>query len=181
MPADATATPAYDFRSLRELRRRAGLTIAAVAGRAGLSAAVISKLERNQATPELDTLFRLARVFGQTAADLLQLAEARTAQIQHATAHAAGEFHFREVRFANLRALLGEAARGARLSRPEVHRDDHEVIWALAGRLRVTLPRETHLLAAGDAIQFDAIWEHTYEALDDCRFLLLHLAKHKRF
>ncbi len=171
----------YDFGILRGLRKRGELTIGEVSRRSGISAAVISKLERNQTRAELETLFRLARVFGLTAADLLSLAEARTAQIKHATEHASGGFKFREVRFAQIRCLTGEAKKGATLSRPEIHRDDFEIGWVLSGRLRVTLPNETHDLAPGDAIQFDAVWEHGYEALTDCRILVVHLTKEKRF
>lgn len=171
----------YDFGILRGLRKRGELTIDEVSRRSGISAAVISKLERNQTRAELETLFRLARVFGLTAADLLSLAEERTAQIKHATEHASGGFRFHEVRFAQIRCLAGEAKKGATLSRPEIHRDDFEVGWVLSGRLRVTLPNETHDLGPGDAIQFDAVWEHGYEALDDCRILVVHLTKEKRF
>jgi len=42
----------YDFSILRDLRKRSGLNIADVSARSGVSAAVISKLERN---PKLDT------------------------------------------------------------------------------------------------------------------------------
>ena len=64
----------FDFTILRELRKRAGLSIGEVSAESGVSAAVISKLERNRTRAELDTLYRLARVFGITAAELLNLA-----------------------------------------------------------------------------------------------------------
>ena len=43
----------YDFSFLRQLRKRDDLTIGAVSARSGISAAVISKLERNQTRAEL--------------------------------------------------------------------------------------------------------------------------------
>ena len=54
----------FDFSVLRELRKREGLTIEATSKRSGVSPAVISKLERNQTRAELETLFRISRVFG---------------------------------------------------------------------------------------------------------------------
>ena len=46
----------YDFSFLRELRKHEGLTIGDVSARSGISAAVISKLERNRSGVELGTL-----------------------------------------------------------------------------------------------------------------------------
>mgnify|MGYP001837380540 CR=1 FL=1 len=50
----------FDFTILRELRKRAGLSIGEVSAESGVSAAVISKLERNRTRAELDTLYRRA-------------------------------------------------------------------------------------------------------------------------
>ena len=67
------AMPMFDFSILRTFRERAGLTIAALSERTGVSAAVISKLERNRTSAELPTLFRIARAFGMSATELLNL------------------------------------------------------------------------------------------------------------
>ena len=64
-----------DFRILRELRRSHDLSIADLSAQSGVSASVISKLERNQTKAELDTLYRLARVFRLSLGDLISLAE----------------------------------------------------------------------------------------------------------
>jgi transcriptional regulator with XRE-family HTH domain len=42
-----------DFSILRELRKRESMSIADLAGRSGISASVISKLERNRTTAEM--------------------------------------------------------------------------------------------------------------------------------
>jgi transcriptional regulator with XRE-family HTH domain len=171
----------YDFSFLRQLRKRDDLTIGDVSARSGISAAVISKLERNQTRAELETLFKLSRVFGLTTTELVALAESRTSQRANAVKHVAGGFVFREVTYANIRCLFGSAPKGARVSRPEIHRDDYEVCWVLSGKLRFTLPDEKYELASGEAIQFDAILHHTYEALEDCEVIIIHLRKGKRF
>ncbi len=171
----------FDFSVVRDLRKREGMNIAELSRRSGVSAAVISKLERNQTQAELETLFKLSRVLGISATDIVALAESRTAHRETATAHESGGFRFQEIRYGNIRCLSGSAPAGARVSRPEVHRDDYELCWVLRGRVRFTLPNEVHDLASGGAIQFDAVLDHTYEALEDSEILILHLRKDKRF
>jgi quercetin dioxygenase-like cupin family protein len=51
----------------------------------------------------------------------------------------------------------------------------------LRGTVRVQLPREQPVLKAGECVQFDAILEHTYEVVENCRVLILHQKKAKRF
>lgn len=180
-PSEGLSAAPYDFTVLRQLRKRHDLTIEEVSRRCGVSAAVISRIERNQSTAELMTLFRLARVFGMNAAELLALAESRTAHRTTGSKHTSGGFLFKDVEYANVRCLYGSAPAGASLSRPEIHHDDFELCWVLEGELEISLPEEKHRLGAGEAIQFDAILEHTYEAIDACRLVILHLAKPKRF
>ncbi|MFP4541898.1 MAG: helix-turn-helix domain-containing protein [Opitutales bacterium] len=171
----------FDFTLLRMLRKRQNLTIEQVSARSGVSPGVVSKLERNQSVAELDTLYRIARVFGMSTADLLRMAESPFAHRAKATTDEAEGFRFRRVRYANALAMEVTAPVGAHLSRPEVHRNDLELCWVLEGELRIELPHETCELATGESLQFDAILEHTYEALSDCRFLLLHLRKEDRY
>ncbi len=174
-------TPAFDFSLLRSLRKHRGMTIDQVSEQSGVSTAVISKLERNQSSAGLDTLYRVARAFGMSAADLLSLAESPFAHRAAETAHENAGFRFRQIRYANARAMYATASSGDRISRPEIHSDDLELCWVLEGRLRICLPHEECTLGSGESLQFDAILEHTYEALSDCRLLILHLRKDKRY
>lgn len=174
-------SPMYDFSVLRQLRKRENLTIGDVSARSDVSPAVISKLERNQSQAGLETLFKLGRVFGITASELLALAESRTAMRTRATHYRSGDFSFRRIDFANVDCYHGLAQRGERVIRPEIHHDDYEICWILNGTVRVTLPKERYDLAAGEALQFDAVLEHAYEALSDCELIILHLRKDKRF
>ena len=171
----------FDFSVVRELRKREGMNIAELSRRSGVSSAVISKLERNQTQAELETLFKLSRVLGINVTDIVALAESRTAHRENATEHESGGFRFQEIRYGNIRCLFGHARAGARVSRPEVHRDDYEVCWVLRGRIQFSLPNETHELASGCALQFDAILDHTYEAMEDSEMLILHIRKDNRF
>jgi transcriptional regulator with XRE-family HTH domain len=177
----APETPKFDFSVLRILRQQRDMTLADLSTASGVSAAVISKLERNQQTASLDTLYSLGRAFGLSATDLLAMAESALAHRATEKVHRSGEFSFREIRYGNAVALLGEAPANSAVSRPEIHRDDTEVCWVLEGNLRLTLPHESFDLRAGQSIQFDAIQQHTYAALTATRFLILHLRKDKRY
>ncbi|MDD5728396.1 MAG: helix-turn-helix domain-containing protein, partial [Victivallales bacterium] len=145
----------YDFSIIRELRKREGLNIADLAARSDVSVSVISKLERNQCVAELETIYRLARVFGLTASDMISLAESRTAHRAAATRHVSGGFSFDEVTYGNLKCLRGTAPAGAKVFRPHIHRDDYELCWVIMGRLMFYLPNEKYELKNGESIQFD--------------------------
>ncbi len=173
--------PMYDFAVLRALRKREGLTMQTVSERSGISVAVISRLERNQSVAELETLYKLGRVFGMSATDLVALAEAPLAHRKRAARYRSDGFEFEKLEYANTSAFYGNASRGARVSRPEIHRDDTEICWVISGRVRLQIAHETYDLIDGESVQFDAIQEHTYEALEDSRLILLHIRKDKRY
>jgi transcriptional regulator with XRE-family HTH domain len=156
--------PKFDFSVIRHLRHRHDLTIAQLSEASGVSTAVISKLERNHHT-----------------ADVLALAESPFAHRTEEQSYRSGKFQFRQVRYANIVGLLGEAPAGAVVNRPEIHHDDHEVCWVISGRIHLTLPHEVCDLGPGQSIQFDAVLEHTYAAIEDSRFIILHLRKDKRY
>lgn len=171
----------FDFSIVRELRKREGLTLDDVAMRAGLSTAVLSRLERNQTAAELQTLYKLARVFGMSAVDLISLAESRMAHLKSHESYRSDGFEFKVIRYANLACFYGSAAAGAHIRKPEIHHDDHETCWVIEGRIRLTLPHEVCELSAGECLQFDAIQEHSYEALEDSRLILIHFKKSNRY
>jgi transcriptional regulator with XRE-family HTH domain len=62
MPTHARRRPAWAL--VREARRRAGLTQAELANRAGTSQPAIARYERAHALPDLDTLHRIAEACG---------------------------------------------------------------------------------------------------------------------
>ncbi len=179
--ADHDIEDMFDFSVLREFRKRERWTIAELSKKTGVSPAVISKLERNQTSADLSTLFCISRAFGMNTTDLLLLSESRTAHRAAESSHRSGAFTFREIRYGNVRALLGDAKSGGQVSNPEIHQDDLEVCWVLRGVIRLQLPHEQPLLKAGQCVQFDAIQEHAYQVIEDCQILILHLKKGKRF
>jgi transcriptional regulator with XRE-family HTH domain len=170
----------YNFTILRNLRKTQGYTIADVAQNSGISTAVISRIERNQAMPELETLARLSRVFGISATDLLGLAENRTARVVSEQHYNSGGFQFSNVHFLDLQIFIGTAPAGSTVNRPEIHHNDTETCWVISGSIELMVGSDKYILKEGDAIQFDAMLEHEYRSLEECKVLLLHLHKGKR-
>lgn len=170
-----------DFSVVRDLRKRAGLTLEAVSQKSGISIAGLSKLERNQNMIELDTLYRLARVFGLSATDLLNLAESCSATLKTAESYDSGPFLFEKFSFKGIDCFQATARKGGELSKPEAHGDEFEICWLRKGHVRITLPRETHELTPGNALKFDAALPHSYEILKDSEMTILHIEKTHRF
>ncbi|MDX2110090.1 MAG: XRE family transcriptional regulator [Verrucomicrobiota bacterium] len=174
--------PRFDFSVLRELRKKANLTLEEVHKLSGVSIAAISKLERNQTpTADLDTLYRLARAFGLHGADLLALAEFPMAVRKKAQSYKSNGFDFRKLSHVNLDVFMGTASKGAITSRPEIHHDEHEYCWVLDGQLRLTLAHETMELKAGESVCFDGAQPHSYEAITAISVLIIHLRKQLRY
>ena len=170
-----------DFSVVRDLRKRAGMTLEEVSRKSGISIAGLSKLERNQNMIELDTLYRLARVFSLSATDLLNLAESCSARCKDAEVYQSGPFNFEKVGFNGIDCFHARAKQGGELSKPEAHGDELEICWLLSGSIRITLPREEHILKPGQALKFDAALAHSYEILEDSEITILHLEKTHRF
>ena len=170
-----------DFSVIRQLRKDASMTLENVSEKSGVSIAVLSRLERNQQICEIETLYRLARVFNLSASDLLGLAESTAAHPKRAESYRSGFFEFEKVSYAGIDCFLAEAHAGSELTRPEAHGDEFEICWVLEGRLRISLPAETHELGPGEALQFDAVLPHTYEVLENARLHIIHLKKTHRF
>ncbi len=176
-----SAKEMYDFSILRALRRKEGLSIQDVSDASGVSVSVISKLERNRTSAELETVYKLAQVFGMNPSDLLSLAESQIAHRKRAGRRRTGGFSFSEINYGNIRCLHGNAKAGSSVSRPKIHKDDYELCWVLKGKLLFHLPNEKLNLLKGESIQFDALLEHTYEAVEDCEIIILHIKKPNRF
>ena len=92
-----------------------------------------------------------------------------------------GDFTFDRISYGNMRSMHVIAPANAKLSRPEIHRDDYEMCWVLKGKIKFSLPNETYILSGGDSIQFDALLTHNYETLENSEILIVHIKKGKRF
>lgn len=165
---------------LRALRRRAGLTLEAAAGSAGLSPAHLSRLETGQRQPSLPMLLALARIYGTTVSELLGETTADRDAIVRAAdmepTSAAGWTYFQAGSSGRgMQALRVQIPYRARPDIVRVHPGE-EWLYVLRGRLRLGLGDGSHLLAPGDSAHFDSLTPHrlTAEDPDGVELLFVH-------
>lgn len=162
----------YDFSILRVLRKRRKLTIAQLSKKCGVSYVVLSKLERNLGNPELRTLDRISRALDLPTHNLLALAERkRPAQVQETTSSTLGTGVHRFVNIEGTRIFYVTAPKGATGCGAEYHKDDYEYCYLLKGSLKITIRGSDYTLEAGQALMWDCLFEHNYEALQPSTFI----------
>ncbi|MFJ9157911.1 helix-turn-helix domain-containing protein [Streptomyces griseoviridis] len=162
---------------LRELRRRASLTLEAAARTAGLSPAHLSRLETGQRQPSLPMLLALARIYGTTVSEVLGETSAdRDAIVRAADMEptAAGGWTYWQAGAPGrgMQALRVHVPHGAQGDIVRVHPGE-EWLYVLSGRLRLRLGDSAHLLAAGDSAHFDSLTPHRIAAQDHAGVELL--------
>ncbi|MGW6685203.1 helix-turn-helix domain-containing protein [Streptomyces sp. NPDC054961] len=150
---------------LRELRRRAGLTLEAAAARARLSPAHLSRLETGRRQPSLPLLLGLARTYGTTVSELLGETPAVADPIVRAGGPGAREADGWTYWQAGgsgrgMQALRVHVPYGR--SQGELVRvhPGEEWLYVLQGRLRLHLGESEHLLEPGDSAHFDSLTAH---------------------
>jgi transcriptional regulator with XRE-family HTH domain len=155
---------------LRELRRRAALTLEAAARAAGLSPAHLSRLETGRRQPSLPMLLALARTYGTTVSELLGETPAdRDAVVRSADMEAteAGGWIYRQAGAPGrgMQALRVHVPFGAQGDIVRVHPGE-EWLYVLEGRLRLRLGDAAYALAPGDSAHFDSLTPHRIAAAD---------------
>jgi len=163
---------------LRRLRLRKSMGLMELSRHTGLSAALLSKLERDVMHPTLPTLFRIAMVFSVgleyffnseprpvfeivRKKDRLRFPESPDGK------HVA--YHFESLDFPvpdrALNSYLAEfESMGAEDSKLHQH-PGVELLYVLSGRLEVRTGEDRHELADGDAVYFDCSVPHGYRKL----------------
>ncbi|MEU0450788.1 helix-turn-helix domain-containing protein [Streptomyces tendae] len=167
-PAEGTVAAVAP--QLRELRRRAALTLETAARAAGLSPAHLSRLETGQRQPSLPMLLSLARVYGTTVAELLgETAADRDAVVRAADMEptsAGGWTYYRAgAPGRGMHALRVQVPYGSQGDVVRVHPGE-EWLHVLKGRLRLRLGDTEYRLTAGDGAHFDSMTPHRIAAQD---------------
>ncbi|MEW2289484.1 XRE family transcriptional regulator [Streptomyces sp. NPDC047841] len=173
--------------SVARVRRAAGLTLSAVAARAGVSAAYVSQMESGAANPTFRTLCQIADALGSTPAELLG----------GIRPGAAGVASF-PPRFAPAPLLAqvdghhgiwdltapGAGLIGIRLLHADLGDHDHptthpgeEFVLVLAGSCRVAVGGGVRLLRPTDSCHFAATDEHHFTDASDDLLLLVVLTQ----
>src|SRR5919107_742775 len=158
---------------VKELRRGRGLTLEELAGRSGVSRAMISKLERGEKNPTLVVAAKLAEGLGVTLSRLAGMEEHREVIIvprERRMVMRDPETGFeRQLLSPNAVGLGVEFIRnkipeGSTSGEFPPHRKGvEEQIVVERGTLKATLAGEQYLLRAGDAIYFEADVPHHFD------------------
>ena len=160
---------------VRALRLRKKMALVELGRHTGLSAALLSKIERSNIYPPLPTLLRIAMVFGVgldhffgdvTGRRTLSIVRKKErARFPDATDGRVSYF-FESLDFnANDRKLSAYYADFQPVPDGEAVPHTHggaEFIHVLEGRLALTIGRQTHELCEGDSIYFDSSLPHSY-------------------
>ena len=159
---------------LRALRLRKKMRLVELARHTGLSAAMLSKLERGLLFPTLPTLLRIALVFGVGLDHFFSAATSRQAlgivrkrERTRFTERLGGRdaaWEFECLDFAATeRKLNAYWVRFQAPARPRPHQHDGaEFLHVLRGSLKVQIAGEEHELDEGDSIYFDSSQAHSY-------------------
>jgi transcriptional regulator with XRE-family HTH domain len=161
---------------IRALRTGKAMGLAQLGAHTGLSAGMLSKIERGQVFPTLPTLLRIALVFGvgldhffAPDADRPVLEIVRRAERISLPDRAAGPMAYRfesldfPVADRRLHAYLADFPAGGPDSPAHAHAGA-EVIYVLDGAVEVSIHGGTHRLEVGDAMHFDSGFDHSYRA-----------------
>ncbi|MFF5705033.1 helix-turn-helix domain-containing protein [Streptomyces sp. NPDC012794] len=166
---------------LRELRRRAGLTLEAAAARARLSPAHLSRLETGRRQPSLPLLLGLARTYGTTVSELLGETPAVADPIVRAGGPGAREADGWTYWQAGgpgrgMQALRVRVPHGRGQGELVRVHPGEEWLYVLGGRLRLHLGEAEHLLEPGDSAHFDSLTPHRIGAAGPggCELLFVH-------
>lgn len=161
---------------LRLLRLRKSMGLVELGRHTGLSAAMLSKLERGKLFPTLPTLLRIAMVFGVGLDHFFTderkrhvVAIARKRERLRFPASPGGSsvaYHFESLDFKATERKLNafyaefEPLSGAK-ARPHQHAGV-ELLYLISGKLELTIGSDTHTLEEGDAVYFDSAVRHSY-------------------
>jgi transcriptional regulator with XRE-family HTH domain len=175
----------YDFRILRVLRRRLGLTLQVLAGRAGLTYPTVESIETNKTLPSLRTLDALAGALQISTSDLLSLAERRLIQRRkahveprtHSTSRDKGLELCRVARYDKGKLIRVTAQKGDYVHVMGLHEDVNEFCYVLSGCVELRVEDKTYRLEQDETILFDGLLDHSYTQIESGEYLTVHLPK----
>lgn len=166
---------------LREVRLRRGLSLRSVAQELGVSASLISQVEIGKTQPSVSTLYALASHLGVSLDEILGLPAGGSAghephvnanpNVQRAAQNAVIEME-NGVRWERLAAapegpadalmVTYEPGAASSVEGRHMRHVGIEYAYLIEGELTLRLDFETHVLRAGDSLQFDSVRPHMY-------------------
>ena len=163
---------------LKALRLKKSMGLVELGKHTGLSAAMLSKLEREKLFPTLPTLLRIAMVFGvgldyfftdERKRHVVAIARKKERIRIPETGSGSEAYHFESLNFkATERKLNGFYAEFQWVSNQKAKTHQHpgvELLYLISGELELSIGSQTHTLGAGDAIYFDSAVRHYYRSI----------------
>jgi transcriptional regulator with XRE-family HTH domain len=155
---------------IRELRTERGMTLTELARTSGLSAGLISQVERGLTDPSLETLRRVARTLDVPLFSLFREAEPdsgaavvrRDRRMQVSSPHGGISYERLSPGSGKLELLEGTLEPGAASSERPWSHPSEECVTVLQGQLLVEVGTARYELAAGDSCYFDSRSPHRY-------------------
>ncbi|MFN0116292.1 MAG: cupin domain-containing protein [Paracoccaceae bacterium] len=153
---------------LRQRRKEANLTLAQVAGRAGIASGFLSEIERDQASPSVATLIRLCDVLGVSVGSLFTSNQPLLVRAGAREKMRYGgqmvTYELMTSRTANMMAaIMGELQPGG-MSGAEQHtlNSEEEFVLVMQGEIVLQIGDQEFHLFEGDALTFDPRVRHRY-------------------
>lgn len=157
---------------LRARRRELGLTLQAVADRAGLTVGFISQIERNLTTPSLSSLVNVSQVLEMHVSDFLSQPKGKRSitRQDERRVYKVGDSAMSYERLSS--NFPGNVLRSVIVHEPPGHRGEpishegEEMIFILEGKLTADIDGVVTVLETGDSIHFlsdkvHSTWNHT--------------------
>ena len=170
--------------TIRELRIGKDLGLEQLGKHTGLSAGMLSKIERGHVFPTLPTLLRISMVFGVGLDYFFQPAEEKPALAvvrkedrlrMPNTTEGRPKFHFESLDFPVpdrcIESYLAEFS-SAVPTEPHTHAGA-EMIYVIQGSLNIHIHGDVHALEEGDSMYFDSQFEHTYSRAGEANSIAL--------
>jgi transcriptional regulator with XRE-family HTH domain len=160
---------------IRALRSKKLLSLVQLGEHTGLSASLLSKIERGQLVPTLPTLHRIAQVFGVglehffvDASERPMVAVVRKKdrlRLPNRPDEESPAYFFESLDFPvtdrKMEAYYAEFKAHAKPMQPHQHAGA-EIIYVVTGQLVVNIDGEDTMLGQGDSIYFDSSFPHSY-------------------
>jgi transcriptional regulator with XRE-family HTH domain len=179
MPGESLAPSLESYQigpRIHALRKGKNLSLVKLGEHTGMSAGLLSKIERGRLIPTLPTLLRIAMVFGvgldrffsneatpRPTATVVRRKE--RLRLPNRTDGGAPTYFFESLDFPvtdrKMDAFFATFESGAPATEPHIH-SGAEVIYVVSGALDVSIDGENTTLSQGDSIYFDSSNPHSY-------------------
>ncbi len=172
-PAASDPSPSVGLR-IRALRDAMGLSLRDLAERSGVSAPMLSQVERGETSPTLSSATKIAAGLELTLSQLLRLDEGQHVAVSRASGrrgYERGGHRFEELTppmpgqraDVSLHVLEPGATTGGRTDPPMHEPGSRETAVVLAGTLALIVDGTRYELREGDSVTFDADLPHHFE------------------